>query len=128
MSGTQEPRADLKSDEVTSEEFLLAFTPVHKRAFGMAVGAAMGLLLFAATVFCVVRGGHPAFVDLIANYYPGYSVSWPGAAIGFVWASFSFFVAGWFCAFCRNFVIAASIWMARTRAELAATRDFLDHI
>jgi hypothetical protein len=37
-------------------------------------------------------------------------------------------VAGWFTAFVRNFVMAAMVWMARTRAELSATRDFLDHI
>ena len=40
----------------------------------------------------------------------------------------TFFMAGWFTAFCRNFVIAVSIWSVRARAELASTRDFLDHI
>ena len=38
------------------------------------------------------------------------------------------FVGGWFLAFCRNFVLAATVFWVRTKANLAASRDFLDHI
>jgi hypothetical protein len=38
------------------------------------------------------------------------------------------FVAGWFFAFCRNLVLAFSVFLIRARAELNQTRDFLDHI
>ena len=37
-------------------------------------------------------------------------------------------VSGWFIAFARNLVLAASIFWIKTRAELSSTRDFLDHI
>ena len=37
-------------------------------------------------------------------------------------------VAGWFLAFCRNFMIAVSVFMFRLKAELNQSRDFLDHI
>jgi hypothetical protein len=106
----------------------LAFAPLHKRAFGMAIGGTAGVSLFLVTVYAVVRQDPPDLLYLVANYFPGYTVSWVGAMIGLAWAAFAFFVAGWFCAFMRNLVIGASIWMARTRAELIATRDFLDHI
>jgi hypothetical protein len=47
-----------------------------------------------------------------------------GAAWGFAVA----FIAGWFAAFCRNLALAISAFMIRTKAELASTREFLDHI
>jgi hypothetical protein len=55
-------------------------------------------------------------------------VSWPGALIGAAWGWFVGFVAGWFGAFCRNFFVAVELWLGKTKEELAATRDFLDHI
>ena len=48
--------------------------------------------------------------------------------IGLLWGFATGFVMGWFVAFCRNLVVAASIFWIRTRAELSANRDFLDHI
>ena len=116
------------SAEELPPELALAFAPLHKRAFGMAIGLTAGAGLFLMTAYSVLVPGYPDFMDLLGNYFPGYTVSWPGAFIGFGWAAFSFFVAGWFCAFCRNLAIAVNVWMARTRAELASTRDFLDHI
>ena len=115
-------------EEALPADLALAFRPLHKRAFGMAVGLTAGACVFLATAYTLLVPGHPGFLGLLGNYFPGYSVTWTGAFVGFLWASFAFFVAGWFSAFCRNFFIAASIWMARTRAELQATHDFLDHI
>jgi hypothetical protein len=120
---TQEERVERVPDELA-----LAFAPLHKRAFGMAVGLVLGLLAFAGTVVAVLRGGEDGFLHLLSAYYYGYSVSWTGAFIAFGWTAFGGFFMGWFAAFCRNFVIALSIWIVRTRAELQQTRDFLDHI
>lgn len=106
---------------------VLAFAPLHKRAFGTAVGAAAGLLFFAATAVVLLRG-MDAGLYLLAEYFYGYSVSWPGAFIGLLWGFGVGFVAGWFIAFCRNLALAISIFISRTRGELHATADFLDHI
>ena len=65
---------------------------------------------------------------LLAQYMPGYSVSWPGALIGAAWGFFSGFVIGWFFAFARNVVMAIAKVVLRAKAELAANRGFLDHI
>ena len=107
----------------------LAFAPVHKRAFGIATGVTFGLLLFAVTMVEVVRNPTvPSPLRLLSEYFAGYSVSLPGAFIGLAWGLATGFVMGWFVAFCRNLVVAASIFWIRTRAELRANRDFLDHI
>lgn len=134
MTGTDlnhEPDAggETAEDEATEAEVLLAFAPVHKRAFGVATGVAFALAVFLATVASIILDPGGQFsLALLAEYFAGYTVSWTGALIGAAWAFFAGFVAGWFTAFARNLALATWIFIARTRAELAATRDFLDHI
>lgn len=107
----------------------LAFRPLHKRAFGIAVGLAAGLVLALATLVTLLRdGGDQINLGLLAQYLYGYRVSGAGVLVGFAWGFFIGFVAGWFTAFSRNLVMATSLFLVRTRAELTATRDFLDHI
>lgn len=107
----------------------LAFAPIHKRALGAAVGITAGLLVVVLTIVHVTLAPAPApDLWLLAQYFYGYQVSWLGAFVGFFWAFVAGFVAGWFLAFWRNFILAASVFVLRTRAELMQTRDFLDHI
>lgn len=108
----------------------LAFCPLHKRAFGLAVGAACGLLVAGFTLVYVLRAapGEAPELGLLANYFYGYSPTPAGALVGGLWGVFVGFVAGWFLAFCRNLAVALSVFVIRTRAELNQTRDFLDHI
>ena len=110
-------------------ELELAFEPLHKRAFGMALGTAMGLIGFFVTAVMVLRYPDDDYgLWLLREYFYGYSVTWQGAFVALAWGFVVGFVAGWFSAFCRNFIIAASLWLSRTRGELEASRDFLDHI
>lgn len=111
-----------------NEPLLLAFAPVHKRAFGIAIGLVLGVLLFIVTAFQVIFPPEDFNTALLRHYFAGYSLSWKGAFIGLAWGFLVGFVMGWFVAFLRNLVIAASIFITRTRQELRATRDFLDHI
>lgn len=117
-------------DDDLPRRLTLAFAPVHKRAFGVATGLAAGLGLFAITLLATLRGGpDPQWpLGLLNQYFAGYSVSLRGAVVGLLWGFATGFVMGWFVAFCRNLVVAASIFWIRTRAELRANRDFLDHI
>ena len=110
-------------------ELLLAFAPLDKAAFGVALGVAAGLIVFLVTVGTLLMPpeGRPD-LGLLAVYFRGYSVSWAGALIGAGWGAFVGFVFGWFTAFCRNLIVAVSLFLIRTRAELSQTRDFLDHI
>ncbi len=107
----------------------LAFAPLHKRAFGMAIGLVTGGVIFLLTVMALyLPDGRGRDLGLLAAFFSGYSVSWTGALIGFAWGSFVGFIAGWFLAFCRNLVLALSLAYIRARMELKATRDILDHI
>jgi hypothetical protein len=105
------------------------FATVHKRALGMATGLTAGLVLFLVTAFHVVArppDGPP--IQLLAQYLYGYEVTWQGAFIGLWWGFVVGFVTGWFVAFVRNIALATWIVVVRAKAELAQTRDFLDHI
>jgi hypothetical protein len=102
---------------------------MHKRAFGLAVGLTLALAVFLVTAFHVVA--HPTdgpSIELLAQYFYGYSATWAGACVGAWWAFVMGFVAGWFGAFVRNFALALWLMVIRIKANLAETRDFLDHI
>lgn len=107
----------------------IAFAPVHKRALGLAVGLTAGLLLSVLTAFHVVVDpvGAPN-VGLLAQYLPGYAVTWAGVLAGAAWGSVAGFVAGWLLAFFRNFTMAVWKLLIGTRAELRETASFLDHL
>ncbi len=116
-------------DEALPARLLLAVAPLHKRALGIAVGTVCGLIVALVTVFHVLVRPSPApDPALLKEYFYGYEVSWVGALVGAWWGFFVGFVGGWFLAFTRNFAIAVSLFITRTRAQLEETRDFLDHI
>jgi hypothetical protein len=127
---TAQPARSHEDADDLALELQLAFAPIHKRAFGMAVGSALALVLALLTIIQLVFFGpeEPPNLELLREYFYGYAVSWPGVFIGAFWAAVVGFVIGWFSAFCRNLVIAVSVFITRTRAELGQTRDFLDHI
>lgn len=117
-------------DEAALDQALeLAFAPLNKRAFGIALGCAGALLMALLTIAVLVTDRAQEFpLGLLGQYMAGYTVSWPGVLIGAGWGFVVAFVAGWFFAFCRNAVLAITAFAIRTRAELMQTRDFLDHI
>ena len=113
----------------TEKRLLLAFAPLHKAAFGTAIGLVTGTLMFLATAIILVTHQEETVpLGAFAAFFKGYSVSWQGATIGAIWAAMVGFVFGWFTAFCRNLVLAVSIFIIKTRAERAQVRDFLDHV
>jgi hypothetical protein len=120
----------MRASRRRSDEFVaVAFLPVHKLAFGAATGAAAAVVIFLATAIYLLRNPQPGFqLGLLAQYFAGYTVSWPGALIGAVWAGFCGFVLGWFLAFSRNLLLSIMLFVVRRRAEWDQTKDFLDHL
>ncbi len=107
-----------------------AFSPLVKRAMGISIGLTFGLTLFsmnaAHLLFAPDRVQH---LWLMRNYFAGYNPeTWGGALIGLLWALWTGFVMGWMFAAIRNFVVAVWIIVIRAKANLAANREFLDHI
>ncbi len=110
-------------------QLVLAFAPLDKRAFGLALGIVLGLAISALTVVSLLVDPRQQFpLALLREYFVGYEVSVRGALIGGAWMFFIGFVWGWFLAFCRNLVLAIWLISVHVRADVAASRVFLDHI
>jgi hypothetical protein len=64
-----------------------------EQGWGIAAGLLSGIGLFLATVALVIKGGpNPGpHLGLLGIYFPGYTVTWLGSFIGFVYA----FVVGY---------------------------------
>ena len=117
----------LTADPSLPPSLALAFAPVHKLALGVAVGMVCALLVAAVTALQIVAAPPNApELSLLAQYFYGYTVSWPGAGVGAFWGFVTGFVAGWFVAFVRNFVLA--LWVIAVRANAELSNSFLDHI
>ena len=74
-------------------ELQQALHRLNARAWGIAFGMVAGGGLFIATVVLVMRGGENVgqHLGLLRVFFPGYSISYAGAIIGFIYA----FVVGY---------------------------------
>ncbi len=81
------------------EEKLIRAAVARMRAGVMAIvfGMVGGVGFFAATAWLLIRGGPRVgpTLGLLGNYFPGYSVTWPGAIIGFLYGAVVGGAVGW---------------------------------
>jgi hypothetical protein len=104
-----------------------AFSPVHKRALGVAFGLTCSFVTALATIVqLLVAPDDDMPLELLSQFFYGYEVSWTGVLVGAFWAFIAGFVAGWFLAFMKNFFTA--LWMFGLRVKSSFTQPFLDHI
>ena len=68
--------------------------------FGFATGTGLAL----ATLWLVIRGGEAVGPNLalLANYFPGYTVTWHGSLLGFLYGWLLGAVFGWTMAWIYN--------------------------
>lgn len=86
----------MRTDRLTAQEeqaLRRTLLRANEQGWGIAIGLLLGLGLFLATIVLVLKGGpNPGpHLSLLRIYFPGYSVSWIGSGIGFVYA----FVVGY---------------------------------
>lgn len=73
--------------EAEDRAFQDVIQQLNGRAWGIAMGLLLGIGLFVATNFLVLKGGQEVgpHLALIGEYLPGYRVSFVGSLIGFVY-------------------------------------------
>src|SRR5437762_3262879 len=78
------------------ESLLREVVRLNAVSTGIAFGILAGLSIFLATVWLVLKGGLQVgpHLMLLANYFPGYSVTAVGSLIGFAYGFVAGFVAG----------------------------------
>ena len=118
-----------RRETALDHDLALVFAPLDKRALGLALGILLAIFVGLLTLLSLTLdpAGRVPLV-LLREFFRGYDVSLRGAFIGAAWAFFTGFVWGWFLAFTRNLVLAIWLIGVRVRADLSASRTFLDHI
>jgi hypothetical protein len=107
-----------------------SFARVDEFAFAAASGALAGLLIFLATIWLIVKGGDSVgrHLQLIGQYFVGYTISVRGAFIAFAYAFVSAFLFGWTGAYLRNLFLTLYLYVLRKKNEMMSLRDLIDHL
>jgi len=120
-----------KANRPVIERFLSrTFARMDKIAFASAVGVVSGVLIFFATIWLVIKGGDVVGpnLQLLSQYFVGYTVTVKGAFIAFGYSFFWGFFFGWLFAYLRNFLLAFFIYWVKKKTELLTLKDFFDHL
>lgn len=108
------------------EALARVFTRLDRTAFGAAVGTVSGAALFLATLLLVAKGIKP--LQLLNQYFPGYSVSLLGSIIGLLYGSAFGFISGWLFAFLRNAMLFLYLARVHRKAQRGLLRRFFDYL
>ena len=113
-----------------SEKIILqSLAKLDGTALGIALGSLLGLVIFVATNFLVLKGGDVIGPNLalLSQFFPGYEVSFMGSLVGFVYGLISGFVVGWLTALLRNSIVSFYIHVLKVRSRMSAVGDYIDN-
>jgi protoporphyrinogen oxidase len=133
LAGTQpsvpEPVAAGRS-AAFDQAIIRAFARLDKFAFASSVGTVSGLAVLIATFILILKGGQVVgpTLNLLSQYFAGYSVSVEGALVGFGYAFFWGFILGWLFAYLRNFMTGLYIFRIIKERDYSTFKNFIDYI
>ena len=80
---------------------------LNANILGLVLGIIAGLLVFVTTNFLILKGGAVVgpHLGLLSNFFPYYSVTFPGSIVGFFWGLVFGYVAGFVVGSLYNFVV-----------------------
>jgi hypothetical protein len=91
----------MATESATEEEVLETYVgKLNGHVWGVSLALILGLVLFAATNFLVIKGGPNVgqHLGILSQYFYGYSVTFVGSLIGAAWAMvFGYVVARLVC-------------------------------
>ena len=117
------------SRAVSDRILIRAMARTDNLAMATAMGVTTGLFLWLATIWLLVKGG-PVIgpnLALLAQYFPGFTVTFGGAFIAFGYSFFWGFIFGWLFSYLRNLLLSIYAYRVGSRWKSASLRDFLDH-
>jgi hypothetical protein len=96
-------------------------------ALGVAIGVVWGLIVWSATAILLLRGGEKVGSNLVLlkQYFLGYTVSWTGAIVGFLYAAFLGFITGCAFALLRNLLVYFYLRGIRNQRRRESLNDLL---
>lgn len=88
---------ETSKDQQTVDEVSRAIARIQTAVLTIVFAAICGLGLFVMTAWLVIKDGPHLgqHLQLLRQYFPGYSVTWLGSFIGFLYGAFVGGVIGW---------------------------------
>ena len=85
------------TDPKGKEELSRAVAKIQAGALAFVGGVIGGLGLFIMTVWLLLKGGPQvgSNLQLLSNYFIGYSVTWPGSFVGLFYGALTGGICGW---------------------------------
>jgi hypothetical protein len=106
-----------------------AFTRLDKVALATSTGTVCGVLVFAATLWLALKndGGLTEIMQLLNQYFFGYTVTVKGAFVGMGYTFLWGFLFGWLFAYLHNLFVGLYLYRVRRKLELLSFREFIDY-
>lgn len=116
--------------ETLKEKITHIFPRLDPVALGFSFGTTAGMLIFAATILLVVKGGVVVGPNLalLSNFIPGFSVTPPGAVIGLLGLFIVGFFFGSMFAYLRNLTVLIGARIIHRDIELYHLRRLFDFV
>jgi protoporphyrinogen oxidase len=116
-------------DQLVQTVVRQAFTKLDRVALGVSVGSTAGVLLFLATLVLVLKAGDVIGprLGLLSQYFPGYTVTPEGAALGLLYGFAVGFAGGWLVAALRNAALFLYLAVSQHRAERQILKRLLEY-
>jgi len=91
----------------TGKEFSQAVARIHAKILAFVFAMIGGLAMFVMTAWLLIKGGENvgAHLQLLGQYFVGYSVSWGGSIIGFFYGALAGGLSGWLIGWIYNLVV-----------------------
>ena len=105
------------------------FLKLDRLAFGLSTGTTAGVTLCLATLTLAMKGGEVVGpnLQLLGQFFPAYTVTISGSALGLLYGFASGFIGGWGFAFLRNSVMFLYKAAMHRRAELYLLRKLFEY-
>jgi hypothetical protein len=112
LAASRRPRATMRPSAPTPATVaaVRSLARLNAKAWGVAVGLLAGLGLLAATWILVILDGPVVgpHLSLLGVFLPGYSVTWLGGLVGFVYAFVGGYAMGRLIGYLYNLQVSAA--------------------
>jgi hypothetical protein len=97
----------MNRDPKAKEEISRAVAKIQGGVLAVVCGLIGGVGLFIMTVWLLLEGGPQvgSHLQLLSNYFIGYSVTWQGSVIGLFYGALTGGMLGWIIGFTYNRVV-----------------------
>ncbi len=89
------------------EELSHSIAKIQANILAFVMAILFGLAMFIMTVWLLIKGGPNVgqHLNLLGQYFIGYSVSWFGSIIGLLWGALVGWVVGWLIGLVYNRIV-----------------------